>query len=51
LPWIEWVRARDFGEQKTSGNPFDSSTGGIQVGIGGIKPSPYGSGLAASTIE
>src|SRR6185436_1436653 len=50
LSWIECVRARDFGVTSLSGcRP--SSGSGIQVGMGEIAPSPYGSGLAAMAIE
>ena len=51
LPWIEWVRARDFGLHSISGNLASGFTGSIHVGMGGIWPRPYGSGLAASAME
>src|ERR1700716_354659 len=51
LSWIEWVRARDLGLHSISGNLASGFTGSIQVGMGGIWPRPYGSGLAASARE
>ena len=40
LPWIECVRARDFGLHSISGYFASGSTGSNQVGIGGMAPRP-----------
>ena len=40
LPWILCVRARDFGVHRLSGKRRVSSSGAIQVGIGGMTPRP-----------
>src|SRR5690242_1505512 len=50
LPWIECVRARDLGVTMRRGWRASASSS-IQVGIGGMAPSPYGSGFAARVIE
>src|SRR4029453_15963213 len=51
LSWIECVRARDLGDTQCRGWPVAGAGGAIQVGIGGMGPSPHGFGSAASALE